>query len=73
MMVAAANGHVLGGGFVLLLCADYRLAAGAAGTGYALSEARARELAQQPGFAAVKAQVRGALIPTPRNREGQPA
>jgi enoyl-CoA hydratase len=40
-VVAAVNGHALGGGFVLMLCADYRLASDAPGLKFGLTEARA--------------------------------
>jgi enoyl-CoA hydratase len=40
-LVAAVNGHALGGGFVLMLCADYRLAADDATVRLGLTEARA--------------------------------
>ncbi|MCA8900053.1 MAG: enoyl-CoA hydratase/isomerase family protein [Hyphomonas sp.] len=120
-VVAAVNGHALGGGFVLMLCADVRLVAARmearfglteakAGVPFpagpleiiraelapdvlrrltltsetisaetlldlgiadraiapvdllALARARARDMADQPAFATVKQQVRGALI-----------
>ncbi len=40
-VVAAVNGYALGGGFVLMLCADYRLATGDAGARFGLLEAQA--------------------------------
>ena len=40
-LVAAVNGHALGGGFVLMLCCDYRLAAGDSTLRLGLTEARA--------------------------------
>ena len=40
-LVAAVNGHALGGGFVLMLCCDYRLFADDAGLRLGLTEARA--------------------------------
>ena len=40
-LVAAVNGHALGGGFVLMLCCDYRLAADDASVRLGLTEARA--------------------------------
>jgi enoyl-CoA hydratase len=40
-LVAAVNGHALGGGFVLMLCCDYRLVAEDHGLRLGLTEARA--------------------------------
>jgi enoyl-CoA hydratase len=40
-LVAAVNGHALGGGFVLMLCCDYRLAVGDTALRLGLTEARA--------------------------------
>jgi enoyl-CoA hydratase len=40
-LVAAVNGHALGGGFVLMLCCDYRLAVDDAALRLGLTEARA--------------------------------
>jgi enoyl-CoA hydratase len=40
-LVAAVNGHALGGGFVLMLCADYRLAVDDNTVHLGLTEARA--------------------------------
>ena len=40
-LVAAVPGHAMGGGFVLMLCADYRLLAANEKAKYALSEAAA--------------------------------
>jgi len=40
-LVAAVNGHALGGGFVLMLCCDYRLAADDSTLRLGLTEARA--------------------------------
>ena len=40
-VVAAINGHALGGGFVLMLCADYRVCTNADGLGLGLTEAAA--------------------------------
>ncbi len=40
-LVAAVNGHALGGGFVLMLCADYRLVADDSSVRLGLTEARA--------------------------------
>ncbi len=40
-LVAAVNGHALGGGFVLMLCADYRLACRDETVTLGLTEARA--------------------------------
>lgn len=40
-LVAAINGHALGGGFVLMLCADYRLAVDDSAARLGLTEARA--------------------------------
>lgn len=40
-VVAAINGHALGGGFVLMLCADYRVAAAIDGARFGLTEAAA--------------------------------
>lgn len=40
-LVAAVNGHALGGGFVLMLCADYRLAVDDSTVRLGLTEARA--------------------------------
>jgi len=40
-LVAAVNGHALGGGFVLMLCADYRLAVDDSTIRLGLTEARA--------------------------------
>jgi len=40
-VIAAVNGHALGGGFVLMLCADVRLVSDKAGTRFGLTEAKA--------------------------------
>lgn len=40
-VVAGINGHALGGGFVVMLCADYRLAAGTSTIKFGLTEAQA--------------------------------
>jgi enoyl-CoA hydratase len=40
-LVAAVNGHALGGGFVLMLCADYRLVANDSSVRLGMTEARA--------------------------------
>lgn len=40
-LIAAVNGHALGGGFVLMLCCDYRLVADHAALRLGLTEARA--------------------------------
>lgn len=40
-LVAAVNGHALGGGFVLMLCADVRLVAARRETRFGLTEAKA--------------------------------
>jgi len=40
-LIAAVNGHALGGGFVLMLCCDYRLVAEDDGLRLGLTEARA--------------------------------
>ena len=40
-LVAAVNGHALGGGLVLTLCADYRLCAASGDPKFGLTEARA--------------------------------
>jgi enoyl-CoA hydratase len=40
-LVAAVNGHALGGGFVLMLCSDYRLAVDDGALRLGLTEARA--------------------------------
>lgn len=40
-LVAAVNGHALGGGFILMLCADYRLVSSTDGLKLGLPEAQA--------------------------------
>ncbi len=40
-LIAAVNGHALGGGLVLTLCADYRLCAASGDPKFGLTEARA--------------------------------
>jgi enoyl-CoA hydratase len=61
-LVAAVNGHALGGGFVLMLCCDYRLVGSTDGLRLGLTEARAGVPFPAGPIAIMKHEVPSALL-----------